>query len=222
MTTQKAPNGKSTAPAPIVAKAKKERGEGPAAITYVDKAGKSDYSRVPLDVTAVAITAKGQTMPQSYNVSELPASIKDALVAFAFSSRVKVYLANHANPDGSDAIKLATQVFEDLKSGKVYSRSAEGGKPGKKFDGSMYANAWKAAYKFMASKKMKKKDGKEIKELTETEVADLQASLEAMAPKERGARLKAFKDNKFYEKALAQLKAQAIDMSGEVSDEMPF
>jgi len=205
------------------AAAKKERGEGPISVTYADKAGKSDYKRVPLDVTAVQITPKGSTSGKLYNVAELPVAVKDALAAFALATRAKTYVANHAKPDGSDAINLVDKVWAEFLAGKVYSKGDGGAKVGRKFDGEIYAQAWRAADAAMAKRNLKKKDGSPIKSMTDDQVADLKVSLESMEPKARGERLKSFKSNAFYERALKELQAKSVKPDDETdTDDMPF
>lgn len=198
---------------------KKERGDGPAVFTYTDGEGNTGLKRVPTKVGSVDITAK-TGVTKSYKPSELPQEVKDALVEFAFAARAKTFINNHAADDGSDVIELSDKVYADFMAGKIYSRSESGAKPGKKFDASIYANAMRDTFKFMAKKKMKMKDGTPISEMPEEKVADLKAKLEGMTPKERTAAVKGFKENKIYERALKELQARAIDVSdiGEVDN----
>lgn len=204
----------------------KERGEGLIAVTYVDTDAKGDYKRVPLNVASVHVVnnhVEGQAA--SFNVSELPDTVKNALIADAASKRIKTFVANHGAKDGSDAIELAKEVWQTLVSGNVYAKSEGGAKPGKKFSGEIYAKAWKLAYQAMAKRGLKTNKGDPIKELTDAQVLDLQTSLEAMQPKERAEKLRTYKAKfPLYEKALKKLQADEVDTkSNEVDEEaMPF
>ncbi len=199
----------------------KTRGEGPIAVTFTDKAGKLDFARVPLDAAGVHIVAKSGAA-KTYNVNELPPAVLLAFAALGVASRMKTYVSNHAEDNGSDAINLTDELYADFVAGKLYSRGEGTGTVGRKFDGAIYAQAWKAAYAFMERKKMSKADGSPIKALTEQQVLDLQASLEAMTPKDRGERMKSWKSQPFYTKALAELKAKAIKTDDAVMEDMPF
>jgi len=214
----------------------KTRGEGPVVIGYTDAEGKS-HKRVPLGGSALNITPKGAESGKSYNLADLPDNVKTALILAGAGNRIKTYIVNHGKPDGSDALALADEVWAEFVSGSVYSKSttSEGkSSQGKKFDGTIYAEAWRAAYSFMAKKGMKKKDGSAILALSDDQVLDLKTSLEAMQVKTtvtpegkkiigRTERLAGFKDNQFYEKALAELKAKAVKVDTKVEiEEMPF
>ena len=201
---------------------KKERGEGPVAMSYVDKAGKNDIKRVSTEVTGVHMIAKGDHGAKTFDVSKLPDGVKNALVVKALSSTLKLYIINHAKPDGSDAIAVADKLYADLAAGKMYVKGEGAGKAGRKFEADIYIAALKQAYDRMAAKKMKTKAGVLIQAMSESKLADAKAKLESMPPKERGAQLKKLLENDFYKKALAELKAKAIDVSGAEVEELAF
>lgn len=205
----------------------KERGEGLIAVSYIDTDAKGDYKRVPLNVASVFVDnnhVDGDTA--TFNVTELPDSVKNALIADAASKRIKTYVANHGAKDGSDAIALAKEVWQTLVSGNVYAKSEGGSKPGKKFSGEIYAKAWEIAYKAMAKRGLKNNAGQPIQELTPDQVMDLQVQLESMQPKERTEKLRTYKAKfPLYEKALKELQAKEVDTKGATdldAEAMPF
>lgn len=200
---------------------RKERGTGPMAVTYIDSENKSDLKRVPTNVKGVHVVANDNKGTKSYDVTALSPQVMLALAASAMAGRMKIFVANHAE-SSADVIKLTDQVYADFLAGKVYTR-VEGGKaPGKKFDGQLYADAWKNVYAFMAKKGMKNKAGQPIKALSDDQVIDLKTKLEGMDPKERAAKLKGYNENKFFKKALGELKAKQIDTSDVEATDMPF
>lgn len=218
----------------------KTRGEGPVVIGYTDGEGKA-HKRVPLGGTALNITPKGATEAKAYSLSDIPDNVKTALILAGAGNRIKTYITNHGKPDGSDALELADEVWAEFVAGNVYAKSTTtDGKAtqGKKFDGTIYAEAWRAAYAAMAKRGLtkKSKDGADIPiaALSDDQVLDLKTSLESMSAKSstdangkktvgRGERLRSFLSNTFYEKALAELKAKGVklDPKAELED-MPF
>jgi len=213
--------------------AKQTRGEGPVAINYVDAEGKA-HRRVPMTGAGLSIVPKGAEQGKVYNLTDLPESVKLALMLSGAGNRIKTYITNHGNPDGSDAVSLADEIWADFVAGKLYSRVAgEGGsKAGRQFDGSIYAEAWRAAFAAMAKKGLKKKDGSAIVPLTDDQVLDMQTKLETMSTKEstgadgktipsRTQVINAYKQNAFFLKAFNDLKAKSVKTTSEVG-ELPF
>lgn len=190
-----------------------KRGEGPAVITYADVEGKKDYKRVPGNVASVIVTDRATKTEKVYDVSSLPESVKNSLVAFAVATRAKSYINNHfdaENAEQNNAIALADSVYADLLNGNVYAKSESTAKPGKKFDPSIYVEAAVAAYKFMSEKKMNNKQGTPIKPMTESQQAEYATQLIALTPKERTEKIRAAKQNPYFAKALLQLQAKKI------------
>jgi len=217
-----------------------KRGEGPMALWFLDHEKKT-HKRVPLTGTGIVITPKGGAAKE-YKLSDLPDSVKTALLLAGAAQRLKSYIVNHGDPSGSDAIELADSVWSDLVEGKVYAKNAVDGAPkGRKFDATLYCDAWKAAMAFMASKGMtRKSDGVALKPMTDAQYEDMKNKLETMPIKSetevlpdgtvkvikmgRNDWLASFKKNEFYNRALADLKAKQIkpDTKTKEVDVMPF
>lgn len=199
---------------------RKERGTGPMQLFYVDSKGANEHKRLPLDATGIKVVAAGKS--HTFSIKELPAAIKEALVVDALSKRVKTYVANHAEDNGSNVAELAKHVYDEMVAGRIYSKTEGTGQRGKKFDASLYAEALRATYAFMAKKNLKNKAGKAIVALNDGQVGDFKMQLEAMTPKERTEKIKGLQTNSIYKKALAELKMRAIEVDTEVMEDMPF
>lgn len=200
---------------------KKERGDGPAVFTYTDAAGNKELKRVPSNPGSVDVLSKAG-VSKSYKPSELPEAVKNALIEFAFATRAKSYVNNHGKKDGSDAIELTDKIWNDLVEGKIYTRSENGAKVGRKFDATIYVQAWTNVYKHLAKKGGKNEKGQPITELTQDLIDDLRTGLEAMDAKTRVARIKGWKENPYFVKALKELQAKAVDLSDAELVAMPF
>lgn len=219
-------------------KAMKKRGDGPIVMMFVDAGGKL-HKRVPLNVTGISIAPKGGEA-KVYSLAEIPETVHAAFIASGLANRQKSYITNHGKKDGSDALSLGDEVFADVKSGKVYSKTASDGtsKQGRKFDAVIHCDAWKAAFKQMAKNGMKDRNGHVVKEMDDIAYNDMLHRLETMplaskpdangnVTKENMGRtdwLNSFKKNEFYVRALKDLQAKAVkvDNSKKVVDSLPF
>lgn len=188
------------------AEAKKERGEGPMIVTYADKAGKNDLKRASTDVVSVVVQQRVGGNKKVYEISKLPPAVKDALAAMAFAQRSKVHVANNGNDKGDNVISLADAMWADLAAGKIYSRSADGEKPGRKFDPVPYADAMRIAMANMNKKGRTGKNGKVVQAMSDKQYADFQAKLNGMAPKERTDFIRGLKKDSFIAAAMAEVE----------------
>lgn len=185
---------------------KKERGEGPMIVTYADKAGKVDLKRANTDVVGVVVMQRAGNRSKSFDVSKLPQNVKDALAAMAFAQRSKVHVANNSNDKGDNVISLADAMWADLASGKIYSKSADGGTPGRKFDPVPYADAMRIAMSAMAKKGRIGKSGKPVQPMNDKQHDDFKNKLLAMAPKERGEFIRNLKKDTFIAAAIKEVE----------------
>lgn len=198
---------------------KAERGEGPMILTYADKAGKADYKRVPNEVKALHVVQRAGNKSKTYNLDEVPQSIKDSLVAFAVAQRGKVYIANHGDENGSNVVALFDAFWNDVKSGKVYSRSADGEKPGRKFDAVKWADIMKAALLAMNKKgRINTKTNKPIQPMSEQGYKDFVAALEAASPKERTEKIAGWKKDGFFLRALKEYEFKNTEVDSDATD----
>ena len=198
------------------AEAKKERGDGPMIVTYADKAGKVDLKRANTDVVGVVVVQREGNKSKSFNVSTLPANVKDALAAMAFAQRCKVNVANNSNDSGDNVVSLADAQWADLVNGKIYSRSAESKAPGRVFDPVKYADAMRMAYAAMAKKgRISAKTNKPIQPMSDKAYEDFKVKLMSLDGKERSGYLLKLKKDTFFAAALAKIEAankeKAID-----------
>lgn len=184
----------------------KERGEGPMIVTYADKAGKMDYKRVPNDVTSVVVVQRKGGVKKTFDLTKLPQNVKDSLAAMALASRAKVFVANHGNEAGDNVISLVDGVYAEMIAGKIYSRSADGEKPGRKFDPVPYADAMRIALGNMNKKGRTGKAGKVVQPMNDKQYEDLKTKLNAMAPKERGEFIRNLKKDSFIAAAMAEVE----------------
>lgn len=197
---------------------KKERGDGPMIVTYADKAGKTDLKRANTDVVGVVIMQRAGNKSKSFDVSKLPSNVKDALAAMAFAQRTKTQVANN-DDDGNNVISIADAMWKDLAEGKIYSKSADGTGPGRKFDPTVYAEGMRIATANMAKKGViNTKTKKVVVPMNDKNVADFKAKLLAMAPKERGDFIRGLKKNGFIAAGFAQADAEAKNKAVEQDD----
>lgn len=125
----------------VATETKKTRGDGLVKVAFANEKA-ADHKRVPDAVTAVMLNGK------AYTVAAIPASVKDQLVAFAFATRAKTYVNNHADEaqKGADVPALIEKVYSDMLAGKLYSVTAEGGpKKSKEYDPSLIIQAFQKA-----------------------------------------------------------------------------
>lgn len=203
--------------------AKRERGEGPVAFGYVDVSGKDDYKRVPLNVKSVVVTDNKTKQRKSYDVSALPANVKDALVAFAFSTRAKTYLNNHLGEDDKiSPLSLTDNVYNDFASGKVYAKAEGAGPRGRVFDTALYVEAFRLTMSLMAEKGIKRKtDNQAYKPLSKDGIAKLTAKFDGMTGKEKTeyvAKLK--KTNGYFASFVKELEAAKLKKAVTEDDEI--
>lgn len=198
---------------------KAERGEGPMVLTYADKAGKADYKRVPNEVKALHIVQRAGNKSKTYNLDEVPQSIKDSLVAFAVAQRGKVYIANHGDKDGSNVVDLFDAFWNDVKSGKVYSRSADGEKPGRKFDAVKWATVYRNALLAMSKKgRINKKTNKPFQPMSDQHYNDFVVALEAAPSKERIEKIAGWKKDGFFLRALKEYEFKNTEVDADATD----
>lgn len=190
------------------AEAKKERGDGPMIVTYADKAGKNDLKRASTDVVGVVVVQRAGNKSKAFDVSKLPANVKDALAAMAFAQRTKVQVANNSNDNGDNVLSLADAMWKDLSEGKIYTRSATGEKPGRKFNATLYADAMRLALAAMAKKGRTGKSGKPVQPMTDKQYEDFKTKLEGMAPKERSLFIVGLKKDSFINAAIKDVEAK--------------
>lgn len=178
---------------------KATRGEGLVKTAFVNAEG-NDHKRVPKGVLAVIVNGK------SYALSQLSQEVKDELVAFAVSTRIKTYVNNHADEakKGEDVPALADQVFADLVAGKLYAATSEGGKAVKPFDSQIYLDAVK-----IGSQERNKVDpSKPV--ISEAQLAQLKTKIEVdLSGKERVAYLARIKADPYAGAAYKVLQARA-------------
>lgn len=205
----------------------KKRGDGPITFTFIDEAGK-EHKRVPKGVKVI------QAKPRVGDLISLDVSKinPDALIGFAvmgLTGKGRTTVLNHFNPegDGTDIAGIVSGVFADAVSGNIYTQAevkAKGtGKRGKPVDYDIIARAWQQARAGMAKAGFKNAvDKSPVVPLSDAETEDFKVKLQ-MLPKEsvkdadgkivkRGYEdtLKKLRENTFFVKALATLKANAV------------
>lgn len=192
----------------IETKPRGKRGDGPLVITYGDAANKNDHKRVPESVTSVIVTDKTGKKSKTYSVEKLSPAIRNQLAALALSSKIKVYVNNSAEEDGSDAIECADEVYKLALDGKLYARGEGKGGPGRTFDPSIWVESVKQATEMQAKSGVKNtKTGQPIKAATDAQLEALRTKLMSMAPKERTQEILKFQRNPIINLCYQQLKA---------------
>lgn len=198
MTTQTAPKG--------------ERNKGPIAVAFAD-ASKEDYKRVPKGVTGVVITSQKTGEKKVYSLAHIPAEVQHQLVMYAFATKAKQHVNNHADAD-DNVIVLIDGVYKDLVEGKMYAKAAEGKGPGKKTDFSLYVDAMAAAIGFQAKKgHINPKTKIAIKPMTDEQKANFRLKLEAFSRAERTEYVKQLMTKSLFQKCYQEARSKRIQVS---------
>jgi hypothetical protein len=195
----------------------KERGDGPMVVTYGNKEGQHDLKR-PRNATSVVVVQRHGNVKQVYDLTKLPENVKNDMVAYAFAQRAKTYVLNHTE-NGADVITLCNGLFADMEKGNLYARSADGEKPGRKFDAVKWADVMKAALLAMNKKgRTNAKTGKVIQPMSEQGYKDFITALEAAAPKERTEKIAGWKKDGFFMRALKEYEFKNAEVDNEATD----
>jgi len=199
MATQTAPKG--------------ERNKGPIAVAFAD-ATKEDFKRVPKGVTGVVITATKTGEKKTYSLSHIPTEVQHQLVMYAFATKAKQHVNNHAD-ENDNMITLIDGVYKDLVEGKMYAKAAEGKGPGKKLDVSLYVDAMAAAMAFKAKKGHTDAKGSAVKAMTEDQKANFKIKLESMPKAERTEYVKKLMAKPLFQKSYQEIKSKRIQLDKE-------
>lgn len=190
--------------------AKKTRGEGPVIVMF--GGDKGEATKRPASGTNMVIVADKAGAKKSYSLSSIPSDVQSALVAYAFGSRVKTFINNHAKDGAVNVIEMTDQIFSDFINGKMYSRTeSEGGAPrGRQFDPADYVEALKQAKAAQFKAGAKNKHGVAVKEATEKELEAFGNQLISLKGKDRTAKIKNMKENAVFLKYFLAVQAKKI------------
>lgn len=186
-------------------KVKAKKGEGPVSIGYLvgDKLSK----RVADGVTAIVVTPKvGEA--KNYDLTTIPQGMLLQLAGLGLGKRLDVFIRNTVkNADDANVISLADSVFNEIKEGKIYSRTeGSGGGAGRPFDYQFWVDV-------MANTAKSKK-----KTATEEQLAAFRTKLESSPPKERQVLLKKLQGDKVFsynmKKLITEREAAKIKKDG--------
>lgn len=120
---------------------KKTRGHGPVTVSYVDGEGKP-HKRVPdKGVVGVQVTDKaGKT--KIFKLSDLQPAMVNGLAALGFAKMIDIYVRNTVkNDDSADVLGTATERYDVVKGGKLYTRAEGTGVKGKPFNSEYWISA---------------------------------------------------------------------------------
>lgn len=178
-------------------KAKGTKGDGPLAIAFLNDKGETS-KRVSEDTAALRVTAKDGKVVD-FTLSAISPATRNALVAMAAAKRIDTYVRNQAKQGGDNVVELATSVFDNLKTGTIYSRKegAAGG-AGRPFD----TTFWRAIMADVAKAKKK--------EVSEKQLDQFEQKLKAMTPKERKAWQTKNKNDATFALALKRAEAEKL------------
>lgn len=184
----------------VAAEAKATRGKGPIKVRFLNVIGENKPDEIQdkaVNVRAVVIEFRdGDTVKasQSYPLEALNDETMNSFAALGYARILETYMRNHANPDGSDAIELATKRNGELVEGKLYVRAAPGEGSSKGADVTIYVEAFKIAMK------LRKVD------VTDDQVAGFKAKIEATKGKDRLTAIAKLNKDMIFKRALLEAK----------------
>lgn len=208
------------------AKETKKRNQGPVAILF--KNAEKEDKKVLKGVTSVIVkTRTGET--KTFDLASIPTEHLAALAAMAFASKTKGYVNNHAKEDESKVLPLADEVWADFVAGNIYSETKEkkagtGGARGRKFDASMYVEAYRLAKESQNKAKVLDKAGNVIQLATEKQLESLKTQLVSMTGPDRAKKIKGMMENPVFKKHYLAVQAKNIKINKEETniDDLEF
>lgn len=181
-----------------VSETKKTRGNGPIKVRFLSIVdGAEVISDKATNVHSVVIERRdGDNVVASnrYPLAALNEEVQNSFAALGYARVLETYMRNHAKPDGSDAIDLATKRNGEIVEGKLYVRAARGEGSSKGADVTVYVDAFKIA---MQIRKVA---------VTPDQIEAFKNKLEATKGKDRLAAIAKLNKDVIYKRALLEAK----------------
>lgn len=184
--------------------AKATRGKGPIKVRFLnivtgaDGVAKKEIQDKAVNVDSIVIEFRdGETVKasQAYPLEALNDETANSLMALGYARVLETYMRNHAKPDGTDAIELATKRNGELVEGKLYVRVARGeGGASKGADVTVYVEAFKIAMKLRRV------------DVTEDQVQGFRAKMEATKGKDRLQAIAKLNKDMIFRRAILEAK----------------
>jgi hypothetical protein len=163
------------------AKGRKKKGEGPVTFMFLDTENK-EHARVPSNVDGVKVTAK-DGKSQTFKVGTLAPAILQQMAADALKRKFDMAIRSGYSAEKNNVISLATESFENIKSGKLFVRAASGtgGKgAGRTFDAGYWVGVTERYAKLLSDR-----DPKKNKPASKAQLEALKTKLEASTTQQR-------------------------------------
>ncbi len=182
-------------------------------VLFSDGSGKYT-TRIPADVTSMAVSEVATEKSYTYKLSDLPQSIMLGLAAAGMKSIMVTHIRNHKDEDGSNVLESAAEVFAKLADGKMYTRDGSGSaKTGPKFD----TKFWSAVANSFQRRRTAAVDGV-AKDATRNQIDGFIAKLLAKTPKERNKAIAEHRKNPLFNAAYLAEKSTQAATKGNGSD----
>ena len=181
-----------------------KKGEGPYTVSFIDNEDK-EHNRVPAGVKAVKITQK-DGKASSFTMTALDVKVIQQLAADGLKRAVDTFVRNGIGGDKS-AIVLASEKFEQIKSGKIYARKEGASKPGRSFDFDLYIAVAERTAKLLNEK------NKKFPLPTKKQLEAVGTQLRSLSAQERNEKIKKHKQNPMYALAYKQVVAERATSS---------
>lgn len=183
-------------------KTRAKKGEGPVSFKFVNDKNEAS-KRIPDVVDSVQVLNKAGKA-KNYSVSNWPVNVLRQLAAASFKAKVNIAATNavKVNP-GVDVLTLIDEIYNNVKSGKLYARGEGAKSPGRTFDSALWVGALMRASQIKAEK-----SGGKLKPWGKKQETDLTAKLGAGSSEDRKKWTTKWMTDPVVKRAVMEIKAE--------------
>lgn len=182
-------------------KTRAKKGDGPVSFKFINDKNEAS-KRIPDNIDALQVINKAGKS-KNLSISGLPVQVIRQLAASAFKVKLNSFaIASVKTNPNADVLGLADELYNNVKSGKLYVRGEGAKSPGRTFDFDLWVSAMIRMSQITAEKNPK------VKPFSKKQEADLRARLEAATPADRKVMTTKWMTNPIVKRAVMEIKAE--------------
>jgi len=191
---------------PAAKRTRMKKGDGPIVVNFLDEKNQVQ-KRITPEIDSVQVVNKaGKTV--NYSVSALDVKTLRQLAADSLRKRFVSSAINQFKVDSKvDVLSIAHGVYDNIKSGKLYTRGEGAGKPGRQFDYDLWVNSMVRSSQIKHELGMKNKLGQIIKPWGKKQAEDIRAMLELATSEKRKDITTKWMNDATVKRAVMEIKA---------------